>query len=188
MNKCVEKAFVSFDNGIRPGGYKPPKYWYVLNPKGQAYPAKAIWALVINGRPGNFNTLDARNGLAKLDYSLIDTRSVSAVNSFDADIDKSLKDSSKKRRERLSKAQKKPKISYALVPFYNRNPDVAAEILERAQGVCERCKSNAPFKKKSNGKPYLEVHHKTQLSHGGNDTVENAIALCPNCHREYHFG
>jgi 5-methylcytosine-specific restriction protein A len=34
----------------------------------------------------------------------------------------------------------------------------------------------------------LEVHHKKQLSEGGEDTVENAIALCPNCHREAHYG
>lgn len=33
-----------------------------------------------------------------------------------------------------------------------------------------------------------EVHHKVPLSAGGDDTVENAIALCPNCHRKAHFG
>ncbi|OOL15317.1 hypothetical protein BXQ27_32765, partial [Klebsiella aerogenes] len=26
------------------------------------------------------------------------------------------------------------------------------------------------------------------LSNGGEDSVENAIALCPNCHRQAHFG
>jgi 5-methylcytosine-specific restriction protein A len=26
------------------------------------------------------------------------------------------------------------------------------------------------------------------LSTGGEDTLENAIALCPNCHRRAHFG
>jgi 5-methylcytosine-specific restriction protein A len=34
----------------------------------------------------------------------------------------------------------------------------------------------------------LEVHHKTPLSARGEDTVENAIALCANCHRELHYG
>ncbi|MGO2991961.1 MAG: HNH endonuclease [Halomonadaceae bacterium] len=24
--------------------------------------------------------------------------------------------------------------------------------------------------------------------YSGSDTVENAIALCPNCHREMHYG
>ncbi|MGB4922720.1 MAG: HNH endonuclease signature motif containing protein, partial [Candidatus Nitrotoga sp.] len=36
--------------------------------------------------------------------------------------------------------------------------------------------------------PYLEVHHKMQLAKGGEDTVENALGLCPNCHRYSHFG
>ncbi|WP_163591073.1 HNH endonuclease, partial [Klebsiella variicola] len=38
------------------------------------------------------------------------------------------------------------------------------------------------------GTPFLEVHHIEWLSNGGEDSVENAIALCPNCHRQAHFG
>jgi len=26
------------------------------------------------------------------------------------------------------------------------------------------------------------------LANGGSDTIENTIALCPNCHREFHYG
>ena len=69
-----------------------------------------------------------------------------------------------------------------------RNPDVIADVLWRAKGVCERCHRKAPFIRKSNNSPYLEVHHPIPLSDGGEDTVANAIALCPNCHREAHFG
>ncbi len=36
------------------------------------------------------------------------------------------------------------------------------------------------------GKPYLEVHHIKWLSKGGADSIENAIALCPNCHSKMH--
>ncbi|WP_342542729.1 HNH endonuclease signature motif containing protein [Paenisporosarcina sp. FSL H8-0542] len=36
--------------------------------------------------------------------------------------------------------------------------------------------------------PYLEVHHIKRLADNGEDSVENAIAVCPNCHRELHFG
>jgi 5-methylcytosine-specific restriction protein A len=56
------------------------------------------------------------------------------------------------------------------------------------QGVCEECKNAAPFFKKADGFPYLEVHHRVPLAKGGDDTVENGIALCPNCHRKFHFG
>ena len=32
------------------------------------------------------------------------------------------------------------------------------------------------------------VRNKIFLSNDGEDTVENAEALCPNCHREKHYG
>ena len=63
-----------------------------------------------------------------------------------------------------------------------------AEVLVRARGVCDACKKSAPFVRRSDGTPYLEVHHKTLLADGGEDTVDNAMALCPNCHRQEHFG
>lgn len=68
-----------------------------------------------------------------------------------------------------------------------RNPDVVAEVLFRSKGACEDCGKPAPFHRASDGSPYLEVHHKVLLSEGGDDTVKNAIALCPNCHRARHF-
>ena len=71
---------------------------------------------------------------------------------------------------------------------YSRSQAVVAAVLLRANGVCERCKIPAPFNRKSTGDPYLEVHHTVQLSKGGPDTFENAEGLCPNCHREAHFG
>ncbi|MBW9106418.1 HNH endonuclease [Paraburkholderia phenoliruptrix] len=30
----------------------------------------------------------------------------------------------------------------------------------------------------------LDVHHRTDLADRGEDTGENAIASCPNCHHE----
>lgn len=92
------------------------------------------------------------------------------------------------RRARLAKAPKKPGAVTVVSTAYIRNPDVVAEVLERAGGTCEGCKEVAPFNRNSNGTPYLEVHHKVRLSEGGDDTVENALALCPNCHRREHFG
>lgn len=71
---------------------------------------------------------------------------------------------------------------------FRRNPHVIAEVLERADGICEECRRAAPFKRASDGSPYLEVHHKIRLADGGKDTVENTIAVCPNCHRQLHFG
>lgn len=107
---------------------------------------------------------------------------------FAAAVDDSLNDTSAARNKRLQSANKVPLLIIATTKVYARNPDVVAEVLFRAKGYCEKCKRPAPFKKKKDGKPYLEVHHKVQLSDKGEDTVANAIALCPNCHRHQHFG
>ncbi|MBE2968744.1 HNH endonuclease [Burkholderia cepacia] len=34
----------------------------------------------------------------------------------------------------------------------------------------------------------VAVHHRRRLADGDEDTVENAIALCHNCHHERHYG
>jgi 5-methylcytosine-specific restriction protein A len=99
----------------------------------------------------------------------------------------SLSDSHKARIERLKVAPKMPKQKLILARAFERNPDVVAETLLRASGTCEGCLKAAPFLR-SDGSPYLEVHHRIPLSKGGEDTVCNAIALCPNCHREKHYG
>jgi 5-methylcytosine-specific restriction endonuclease McrA len=100
----------------------------------------------------------------------------------------SARDDIERRRKRLIKANKKPKKIQVKIWQFVRNPDVVAEILYLANGKCQSCGKAAPFKRKSDNTPYLEVHHKIQLANGGEDTVDNSIALCPNCHREKHFG
>lgn len=99
-----------------------------------------------------------------------------------------LKLDSKERQARLRQARKKPQARLATVVVLDRNPDVVAEVLLRARGTCEICKKPAPFVRASDGTPYLEVHHRVRLADGGDDTVENAVAICPNCHRQQHYG
>ncbi|MDF4355189.1 HNH endonuclease signature motif containing protein [Vibrio parahaemolyticus] len=107
---------------------------------------------------------------------------------FENEVNESLDDSSENRQRRLASRSTKPKVVYRLVQDYRRDPDVVAEALYRAEGFCEKCKEKAPFIKRSNGEPYLEIHHIIPLSQGGLDSLENVISLCPNCHREIHFG
>lgn len=90
--------------------------------------------------------------------------------------------------KRLAKASKEPEKIQVVSVGYRRNPYVIIAVLRRAEGICEECRNKAPFQRRSDGTPYLEVHHKTRLSKGGEDTVDNAVALCPNCHREAHYG
>lgn len=70
---------------------------------------------------------------------------------------------------------------------YSRDSSVVAWVLDNSDGKCEVCHSNAPFTKQ-NGDHYLEVHHLLRLADGGSDTISNAVAVCPNCHRELHYG
>lgn len=105
-----------------------------------------------------------------------------------SDTEKSLRDTETARRERLKKASKRAKVRYVMARVFERNPDVIAEALHLARGICQGCGNPAPFERKATGRPYLEVHHVVPLAEGGDDTVSNAIALCPNCHRERHYG
>lgn len=80
----------------------------------------------------------------------------------------------------------KPQKNNILTSVFERNPYIAEYSKRRANGKCELCKQNAPFKDKI-GRPYLENHHIIWLSRQGEDSIENTVALCPNCHRKMHI-
>lgn len=81
----------------------------------------------------------------------------------------------------------KPNIISSAVTAYQRDPNVKAWVLKNSNWICECCKKHSPFIS-SDGYPFLEVHHMKRLSDGGSDTITNVVALCPNCHREIHYG
>jgi 5-methylcytosine-specific restriction endonuclease McrA len=93
-----------------------------------------------------------------------------------------------KRAARLTRADALPRRVAVTSYVYLRNPDVVAQALEDSGGICQLCGLHAPFVSRHTGRPFLEVHHKHPLHLGGADTVENAIAVCPNCHRKEHHG
>lgn len=80
----------------------------------------------------------------------------------------------------------KPKSSTTASVVYARNRYVAELAKRRADGICELCRKRAPFTNASN-EPFLESHHIVWLAHGGPDSIENTVALCPNCHRKMHI-
>ncbi|MFY8351483.1 HNH endonuclease [Pseudoalteromonas sp. SSM20] len=108
--------------------------------------------------------------------------------SLEKQIAKALKSTSSERKERIKLSNGKPKRVNVVTTYYIRDPDVIVETLVRANGICEKCKNKAPFVRKKDKSPYLEVHHIIPLAEGGDDLLENTIALCPNCHRNAHFG
>lgn len=110
-------------------------------------------------------------------------------NNFASATKKALLDDTTVRRGRLAAKQKrKPDVRYVMTRIFDRDPDVVAEVLARANGTCEGCGAIGPFIGNAKGEPYLEVHHIVPLAENGDDIVDNAVALCPNCHRHRHFG
>ena len=81
-----------------------------------------------------------------------------------------------------------PETYIGKILIYRRNQDIIRDALVNANGICGDCRNSAPFQKANTDEPYLEVHHIVPLAQGGRDTMDNVIALCPNCHRQRHYG
>jgi hypothetical protein len=69
---------------------------------------------------------------------------------------------------------------------YVRDPRVRDAVRRRAAGKCELC--GEPGFQTIAGERYIECHHVIALVNDGADRMSNVIGLCPNHHREAHFG
>ena len=87
---------------------------------------------------------------------------------------------------RAKHANKKPGVHKSISASFNRNENIAELAKRKANGICQLCNEPAPFNKR-NGEPFLETHHIVWLSKNGEDSIENTVALCPNCHRKMHI-
>lgn len=102
--------------------------------------------------------------------------------------EKYLSDLSEDKIEQNAKKDSKQKVRTKTVETvtYQRSPYIAQYAKNKAKGICQLCGKQAPFDDK-NGQPYLESHHIIWLSKGGADSIDNVVALCPNCHRKMHI-
>lgn len=152
-------------------------------------PLVAVLKLFENHRKNWGAQLQGPNNIKEIsDYDFAIINNLIDEMSFQEEVDSSKAENDTARKQRLAVANKIPESHLTSVVSYKRNPDVVAEVLKRANGICEECGKEAPFLRSKDNSPYLEVHHKIQLSKGGEDTVQNAIAVCPNCHRKLHYG
>ncbi|WP_170206488.1 HNH endonuclease [Psychrobacillus lasiicapitis] len=87
--------------------------------------------------------------------------------------------------KRAKNASKKVAKRSVTAKHYERNPFVAEYTKRWAKGNCQLCEKPAPYKNKK-GEPHLHSHHVIWLSKGGEDSIYNSIALCPNCHDKMH--
>jgi len=96
-------------------------------------------------------------------------------------------------RESLGKLRKRATASYTSKKSASerrsltssKSKAIAVYVLRRANGMCEGCGKNGPFKT-SSGRPYLEPHHIRRECDGGPDDPFWVIGLCPGCHRRAH--
>ena len=132
-------------------------------------PAKNVGVRVANDIEGIINKLEGNAD--------------SNISSFAAEVSSRRSKKSKTK----PKGNKRPRKLQRMTTYYERDPEVVAWVVEQANGRCEACGNSAPFEK-DDGSLFLEVHHLRNLSDSGSDTIDNAVALCPNCHRELHYG
>ena len=76
-------------------------------------------------------------------------------------------------------------LRYQTTSSYVRDRYISEYAKRRAHGICQLCGQPAPFNR-TNGEPFLETHHVIWLADGGDDSIENTVALCPNCHKKMH--
>lgn len=88
-------------------------------------------------------------------------------------------------KNRASKSNPQSSEYQTTVKQYVRNEYVVEYAKRLANGVCQLCDQPAPFRDQK-GMPYLETHHIVWLARGGEDTISNTVALCPNCHKRIH--
>lgn len=123
---------------------------------------------------------ESQKKVTKLTYDEIKRRAIEASEANkESDDQNSTADKHKKKKRKSSKRTVKTVV-------YDRDEYISAFVKLEAKGKCQLCEQDAPFIDKYDV-PYLESHHIIWLSEGGKDTIENCVALCPNCHRKMHI-
>ena len=89
---------------------------------------------------------------------------------------------------RAKQVKGKPERQTKTLNDFKRSAAVVVGALSRADGICEMPVCESELFKKDDGSTFLEVHHIIPLAEDGDDTLINAAALCPMCHRELHYG
>jgi 5-methylcytosine-specific restriction protein A len=158
-------------------------------PKSIEYRMQNIsYVLSLHGRHWIDGLLPAKNVgtnvVAEIEsiLAVIEKRDVVPAIEFEAAVENQLK------RKKILPPQgvSEPKRITNSTTSFERNPLVKAWVLRNAGGICESCQQPAPFRTIS-GEAFLEVHHIRPLADGGSDSIENAVGVCPNCHRGFHY-
>lgn len=80
-----------------------------------------------------------------------------------------------------------------VVTSFRRDAGIAAKAIEESGFKCQINNEHETFISGSSGKPYVEVHHLIPMAFSNDfeyslDNPVNLVVMCPNCHREIHYG
>lgn len=127
---------------------------------------------------------------AEISFPISSVNKIIEPNSFKGELPYSKTDNAndeklKQLSEKIENIDAKPYSKSVILNQFARNEYIREYAKIRANGFCELCEAPAPFQD-IYGKPFLETHHVVFLSKGGEDSIDNVVALCPNCHRKIH--
>lgn len=62
------------------------------------------------------------------------------------------------------------------------DPAIRKAVMARDNNTCQCCKRGGP-----DYVDILDLHHIIEVHYGGNDSVENGLSICLNCHKQVHL-
>ncbi len=89
--------------------------------------------------------------------------------------------------EKARNTDPRPQQVQQTIYTYSRNNTLKNYVKRRSDYSCEMPSCNYQGFQKENGERYIEIHHVIPLSERGEDSINNTVALCPNCHRALHY-
>lgn len=128
---------------------------------------------------------DEEEVLKRIEDEIIDDD----LNNFIIDIDsKGIKDIEEIIALLDEKYKGKPEYKTKISRFIKRPTPLRDAIIERYGTTCKICKKEGFLKKTKNR--YCELHHMIELNNEAPSTLQswNILVLCPNCHKQMHFG
>lgn len=143
--KDLERGMSRYDAGDRPWRQTLNRVdWFIVH-NSKLYPLKYTYALAANVPPVEFTTDQMKAAMRNLMLSFFSLKGQQEESiEFERLIEESITNPIA-RKERLKNANTKPEIILTYSQSFKRDPDVVAEVLERANGSCECCKKEAPF-------------------------------------------
>lgn len=89
----------------------------------------------------------------------------------------------------VERPTRRPHVCYG----WNRGRVIVEQVLKADNFQCEISQAHKTFTTRKNETPYLEGHHLIPISKQDKfaaslDVYANIIGLCPNCHRQLHYG